>query len=322
MNRSTFLGIAGGALTMCGLPVGAEAAESDISLATATGTLYGTLTTPAGAGPFAAVLIIAGSGPTDRNGNNPGLPGKDDTYKLLASALAANGLASVRYDKRGIGASAAAAPAGGEAALRFDTFADDAAAWLQMIHADRRFSRAIIAGHSEGSLLGMLAAQRAPAAAYVSLEGPGRPAPAVLREQLKPKLPPAMYAQADAIISSLQAGKTVPYDNSSPLAALFRESIQPYLISWFKYDPSVEIGKLQIPVTIVQGTADVQVFVEDAQDLQKGNPRAKLVIVQGMNHVLKHAPDTSTQSAILAGYSNPDLPVEPQVVQAVASAAA
>lgn len=305
---------------MCALPLAADAAESDISVSTSAGSLYGTLTMPGGSGPFPVVLIIAGSGPTDRDGNNPGLPGKNDTYKLLAAALASKSIATVRYDKRGVGASAAAMPAGGESALRFDTYADDAAAWLQILHTDRRFSRAIVAGHSEGSLLGMLAVQHAPAAAYVSLEGPGRPAPAVLREQLKPKLPPPLYAQADAVIGSLQAAKTVPIDNSSPLAALFRESVQPYLISWFKYDPSVEIGKLQIPATIVQGTADVQVFLEDAQALQKGDPRAKLVIVQGMNHVLKHAPDTSSQNAILAGYSNPDLPIEPQVVAAVASA--
>ena len=307
---------------MTALPLGARAAASDISLTTATGTIFGTLTLPAASGAVPVVLIVAGSGPTDRDGNNPILPGKNDAYKLLADALAARGIAAVRYDKRAIAASAPAAPAGGESGLRFGNYVDDAAAWAALLHADRRFSRVVIAGHSEGSLVGMLAAQHAPAAAYVSLEGAGSPAPVILRAQLEPKLPPALYAQADAIIASLQQGKTVDVASTSPLAGLFHNSVQPYLISWFKYDPAVEIGKLSVQATIVQGTADVQVSLADAQALQKGDPRAKLVVVQGMNHVLKHAPDTSSQAAILAGYENPNLPVAPEVVDAVAGATA
>ena len=305
---------------MTAVPFPAFAAESDMTLATATGKIFGTLTLPSGAGAHPLVLIVAGSGPTDRDGNSPALPGKNDTYKLLAAALAARGIASVRYDKRGIAASAAARPAGGESALRFDDYVADAAAWIAMLHADKRFSGVSVAGHSEGSLVGMIAAARAPAAGFTSLEGAGRPAPVVLREQLQPKLPPALYAQADAILTSLQSGKTVAIDANSPLAPLFRESVQPYLISWFKYDPAAEIAKLQVPCAIVQGTADVQVSIADAQALAKGDPRAKFVVVDGMNHVLKHAPDTSSQAAVLAGYTNPALPIEPKVVDAVISA--
>ena len=305
---------------MTAVPFPAFAAESDITLATATGKIYGTLTLPPGAGPHPLVLVVAGSGPTDRDGNSPGFPGKNDAYKLLAAALAARGVASVRYDKRGIAASAAAMPAAGESALRFDDYVADAAAWIAMLHADKRCSGVSVAGHSEGSLVGMIDAARASAAGFTSLEGAGRPAPVVLREQLQPKLPPALYTQADAILTSLQAGKTVAIDASSPLAALFRESVQPYLISWFKYDPAAEIAKLQVPSAIVQGTADVQVSMADAQALAKGDPRAKFVVIDGMNHVLKHAPDTSSQAAVLAGYTNPALPIEPKVVDAVISA--
>ena len=292
-----------------------------VTLNTATGAIAGTLMLPSGNAPYRVVLIVAGSGPTDRNGNNPALPGENDAYKLLAQALSLEGIASVRYDKRGIAASAAAMPAGGESSLRFDDYIDDAAAWLNLLHADSRFSRTVVAGHSEGSLIGMIAAQRAPAFAYVSLEGAGRAAPVVLREQLKGKLPAALYAQADAIVTSLQAGKSVAVDPDSPLVALFRQSVQPYLISWFKYDPTREIGKLHIPATIVQGTADVQVTMEDARALHEGDPSAKLVVVEGMNHVLKHAPDTSSQAAVLKGYGDSSLPVEPAVVQAVAASA-
>jgi pimeloyl-ACP methyl ester carboxylesterase len=316
MKRTTFLGTVGSAVAMVGLPFHASAAESDITLKTPTGTIYGTLSVPGANAPVPVVLIIAASGPTDRNGNQGMI--QANTYKLLAQALAKRGIASLRYDKRGVGESVMAA--GSEQDLRFQTYANDAAAWLDQLHADKRFSRSIIAGHSEGSLLGMLAAQQAPASAFVSLEGAGRPAAVVLREQLKPKLPADLYAQSELIIGKLLEGRTVA-NVPQQLAALFRPSVQPYLISWFKVDPAAEIAKLAIPVTIVQGTADVQVSIADADALAKANPKAKLVVVQGMNHMLKYAPDTSSQQAILKGYEDPSLPIVPKAVDAVAAAA-
>src|SRR5689334_4144240 len=147
MNRSTFLGSGACALTAAALRGRAMAAtESDITLTTATGSIYGTLTLPVGgSGVVPVALIIAGSGPTDRNGNNPMLPGANDTYKVLADLLAVQGIAGVRYDKRGIGASASAMQS--EDRLRFDTYIDDAAAWQRKLREDKRFSRIIILGH-------------------------------------------------------------------------------------------------------------------------------------------------------------------------------
>ena len=317
MNRSTFLTAAAGALAAAGLPRAADAAESGITLSTPTGSIYGTLTLPASAGPSPAVLIIAGSGPTDRNGNSG--PVQAGTYKLLAAALARGGIASVRYDKRGVGASLAAAPL--EKDLRFDAYVDDAAAWLKLLQNDKRFSSVTVAGHSEGALIGTVAAQRTPVHALVTLEGAGRPAATVLREQLEPKLPPALYKQADAIISQLQAGHTVA-DPPAELMSLFRPSVQPYLISWFKYDPAAEIAKVRAPITIVFGTADIQVTMADADALKAAAPAAKLVVVDGMNHMLKYFPDHSTLQAALKGYEDPSLPVDPKAVAAVQSAAA
>ncbi len=314
MKRTTFLATTGGAIVAASLGGVAQAAESAITLETATGSIYGTLALPAKL-PAPVVLIIAGSGPTDRNGNSG--PIQPNCYALLAAALAARGIASVRYDKRGIAASAAAGPS--EIDLRFDMYVDDAAAWMHMLAADKRFSKTVVAGHSEGSLIGMIAVQRAPASAYVSLEGAGRPAPVVLREQLKPKLPAALYAQAEATMPQLSHGHTVP-NPPVELASLFRPSVQPYLISWFRYDPAVEMAKLTIPATIVQGTADVQVSLTDANLLKHADPSATLLIVQGMNHVLKHAPDTSSQAAILKGYTDASLPIEPHVVTAIVAA--
>lgn len=290
--------------------------ETEYRLQTRSGVIDGTLaiveTTPS-----AVVLIIAGSGPTDRNGNSPAFGLHSDAYKLLASSLAARNIASLRYDKRGIGGSAAALSS--EKDLTFETYVQDAADWLHKLRDDVRFTTVVVAGHSEGSLVGMLAAQRAPADAFVSLEGAGRPIAEILREQLTPKLSPELYATADAIVTSLRSGESVA-EIPPELMVLFRSSVQPYLISWLKYDPAVEIAKLEIPVTIVQGTADVQTTLADARALNGAAPSSRLVVVEGMNHVLKFAPDVSSPTAILRAYDDPSLRVDPRVTDAVSAA--
>ena len=315
MKRSVFLASAGACVAAAGGRGTALATETDISLQTPTGTIYGTLALPAKL-PAPVVLIVAGSGPVDRSGNAGMM--QTNAYALLAAALAQRGIASVRYDKRGVGASAM--PASLEKDLRVETYADDVSAWLRQLAADKRFSRAIVAGHSEGSLVGILALQHAKGDAFVSLEGAGRPIGVVLDEQLKHRLPPDLDKKAEAVVAQLEQGKTVA-DPPPELEALFRPSVQPYFISLMRYDPATEIAKLSVPVTIVQGTADAQVTMDDANALKGAVPSAKLVVVQGMNHVLKHAPDTSSQAAIAAGYTDPSLPVEPQVVDAIAAAA-
>jgi pimeloyl-ACP methyl ester carboxylesterase len=291
-----------------------ECNSDSIHVSIPAGALEGSFLCPDGPAPWPAVLLIAGSGPTDRNGNSVGLPGPNNSLQLLAEALADRGIASVRYDKRGIGGSRAAMTS--EADLRFDMLADDAAAWVQRMRLDPRFSTVTVIGHSEGSLLGLLATQRASADAYVSLEGAGRSASAVIHEQLVSRAPAPLAAQADSIMAEIDAGRTV--DSVPPaLAALFRPSVQPYLISWFRYDPAKEVAKLHVPVLIVQGTTDIQVSQEDARRLAAADPRARLVLVDGMNHVLKLVPSDMSQQ--LKSYSDPSLPVAPQLVDAVSS---
>lgn len=315
MNRTTFLAATASALALTAFPRAARAAQSDITLHMATGSIFGTLTMPSSAPPYPVVLIIAGSGPVDRNGNS-GTQLQSDAYKLLAEALANDGIASVRYDKRGVGASAFTAPV---LHATFDTMVGDAVAWVQMLSADKRFSSVTIAGHSEGALIGTVAAERTPVHALVLLDGAGRPAPVVLREQLRPKLSPELYAKADALIAELQAGHVVA-GLPPELNGLFPPPVQPYVISWFKYDPAAELAKVHVPVTIVQGTADIQVTMTDARALKAASPNAKLVVVEGMNHVLKHFPDTSSLQAAMKGYHDPSLPLEPKVVAAVEEA--
>ena len=281
-----------------------------ITLSTPTGTLFGTLELPSTRGPYPVVLIISGSGPTDRDGNSPpALSPPNNSLRLLAEALAAHGMASVRYDKRGVGASRPAA-SGGEEALRFDTYVNDAAAWVRRLRRDRRFRQVVVAGHSEGALVGILAARGVPVDGVISLEGAGRPAADELREQLAARMP-AVAAQAETYLVALSKGETV--DSVPPeLTILFRPSVQPYMISWFRYDPGAEIAHLSVPVLVVQGTSDIQVPVTDAAILTRAAPKARLLTVDGMNHLLKIVPADDEGQA--RAYTDATIPVAPQVI--------
>lgn len=276
-------------------------------------TLYGTLIVPANARPPVA-LIIAGSGPTDRDGNSPLLAGKNNSLRYRAEALVERGIASLRYDKRGVGQSRVAGLS--EADLRFDHFVDDATAWGRRLAADRRFSSVVVIGHSEGSLIGMLAAPGIPATKVVSIAGAGAPAGDVIVRQLSAQLQPPLLAQATSAVDKLERGElldTVP----QVLYALFRPSVQPYLISWFKHDPRVAAARLGAPLLVVQGTHDIQALEEDARAIAAGQPRATLNLIQGMNHVLKQSPAGRLEQ--MPAYSDSTIAIDPTLVGLIAT---
>ena len=300
-------------LLLVGIAAQAHAAEAPITLDTPTGQLAGTLELPAGADKPRVALLIAGSGPTDRDGNSSMIPGRNDSLKLLAAGLADAGIATVRYDKRGIGGSHGAGSA--ESALRFEMFVDDAAAWIARLKADPRFASVAVIGHSEGSLIGMLAARQADAAAFVSIAGIADGASTLMRKQLEGKLPPELEKESERILVSLESGVVV--DPVPPaLATLFRPSVQPYLISWFKYVPAQRIAELTMPVLVVQGNTDIQVDVVQANRLHGARPGAKLEITPGMNHVFKHV--RAVPELQVASYGDPSLPVSPLLVKSIA----
>ena len=293
-----------------------------VTLETPTGTLYGTLERPQSRSAVPVVLIIAGSGPTDRDGNSPLLTGPNNSLKLLAAGLAAQGIASVRYDKRGIGETGKAMQLAAEKAktplreedLNFETLIDDAVRWGKQLHADRRFSSLTIIGHSEGSLIGMVTAQKIGAHAFVSIAGAGRSLQEIILDQFKSQLTPDLLKTTADILDQLAAGKTVE-SVPAELMILLRPSVQPYLISWLRYDPSKEISKLRVPVLIVQGTTDMQTRPADAKRLADGNPTAKLLLIDGMNHVLKTVANEMDKQ--VASYSDPALPVTPELISSI-----
>lgn len=279
--------------------------------------LHGTLLTPESE-TRAVAVIIPGSGPTDRDGNSPQFGIQAATYRLLAEGLAERGVATVRIDKRGIGESAAAGPS--EADLRFSTYAEDARAWAAEAAAKTGRPCAWLIGHSEGALVALAAVAAKPdgegdkVCGLVLLSGAGRPASVVLREQLN-ALPEPLKTEAYAAVDELEAGRTVA-DPPASLAALFRPSVQPYLISWLRLDPAKLAAAYDGPIFIGQGTTDIQVTVADAEALKIAQPRAELAIWDGVNHVLKVAP--AERAVNIATYMDPALPLAPGVVEAVA----
>lgn len=267
---------------------------------------------PDTAGPHPAAILIAGSGPTDKDGNSLTLPGKNNSLKMLAEELKAEGIAVIRYDKRGIGDNAALAK--NESELRFDDYAEDAAAWIRFAQADARFSEVAVIGHSEGALVGLVAANQEGVASYVSLTGVGRPADELLKQQLS-TLPAAQFEEAQAILEQLAQGKTVD-DVSPELQQVFRPSVQPYLQSWMAYDPVEQLENLEAEALVVGGTRDLQVPPEDAELLHEAKPSSELFIVDGMNHVLKSVPDD--QQANMGAYTDPDLPLTDGLTERIA----
>lgn len=276
------------------------------------GFVRGTQSFPRGRDTVLACLIIPGSGPTDRNGNNGNIL-QSNAYKMLSDSLAARGYAVIRYDKRGLGDSRE--PNFSEAGLRFDDYVRDASRWIKDMKANKRFSKVVVIGHSEGSLIGMLAADSSGADAFISLAGPAKSADTLILDQLKNQQL-SLYEEAQRITAKLRAGKQV--DTLSPmLTAVYRPSVQPYLRSWFAYRPATEIAKVKVPVLIVQGTTDIQVPVAEAESLKKAKPEAEYLLIQGMNHVLKTAP--ADRALNIATYYNENLPLHPELIPGLVS---
>jgi pimeloyl-ACP methyl ester carboxylesterase len=283
-----------------------------IELKTDTGTLSGTIDLPAKPAPWPVVLIHAGSGPTDRDGNGPLV--STDCLKLVGRQLAAQGIVAVRIDKRGMGASARALAK--EEDIRIDTYAADVTAWVALIRKDTRFTKVGYIGHSEGSLIGLVAAKEAKFDAFVSLCGPGRPLQDVLREQLKKGLSEELYKKSDAVITELEAGRAVK-EPPKELVAYFRPSVQPFLISLFKHDPAKLAAELKVPLLVVSGSTDIQVTATDAKRLAEANPKAKALAAEGMNHVLK-AVEKTDRAAQLSSYMDRSLPLHPKLMPGLA----
>lgn len=280
------------------------------------GPLKGTMLLPEGSGA-PVVLMIPGSGPTDRDGNNP-MGVKASSLKLLAEGLAANGIATVRIDKRGMFASAAAIP--DPNAVTIDDYATDVHAWVGSIRQRTGAKCVWLLGHSEGGLVA-LRATRSPKdiCGLILVASPGRPTGTIMRDQLRANPANApILDQATAAISELEAGRHVDAAKLNPaLGRLFRSNVQDFLINEMSLSPTSLIASYRGPVLILQGDKDIQVGVEDAQLLKKAKPDAEMTLLPGANHVLKLVP-SDDRAANIATYADPSLPLAPDITSAVA----
>lgn len=281
-----------------------------ISLETPNAKIYGTLRNPSNSSKVPVVLIIAGSGPTDRNGNNPQM--QNNSLKFLAESLYQRGIASLTYDKRAIGSSKM--KDNDESKLTFDLYVGDANKWIEMLKEDNHFSDITIVGHSEGGLIGLVVAnENRNVDKLVLIATSSQNYGDLIMTQLKDnKYPEEQINLINSYVEKLKGGQQI--DNVNPeWYPIFRPSVQPFLISAMKYEPTDLIKSIVIPILIIQGTTDIQVSLDNAENLSKANLKAHKVVIEKMNHVLKEC-DSLDQQAQIATYLNPDLPIKSQLV--------
>jgi hypothetical protein len=267
----------------------------------------GTLTIPENIENSPLVILIQGSGPTDRDGNQKMM--KNDASKKIAHQLAENGIASYRFDKRIFKMNKFKIK---EADLRFEDFVTDVNSILEYFKADNNFNKIILAGHSEGSLIGILAAQQG-ADAFISLAGPGRSIDKIVVEQLAKQSEELSENARQAFDEMDKTGSTSNY--SPYLESIFRPSVQPYMRSWMNYDPALEIAKLEVPILIINGSFDLQVDSIDADILNAASKNSKLVILKNMNHIFREIKGENLENT--KAYNEPNRPLHPELIPAL-----
>lgn len=290
------------------ISVAVMAQSREVSVACEWGEISATIDMPA-SGSNTAVLVVAGSGPTDRYGNSSaGL--NTFSYKMLGEELADMGVAVMRYDKRAIGLSPI--PAEDVPNLLFEDYIDDARTCVEFLRGEG-FERVFVAGHSEGGLiaLALAAEEDANLDGVVLLCAPGYNMAEILNYQLSQQLVPAymgLMVKSANIINSLKSGMLVAEkDIPKELMALFHPTVQPFIISNMRYEPVELAAKCRVPMLIISGGRDIQVSVANGNRLLDANASAEHCIFENMTHVLKDA-DTSDRIAQLMGvYTNANL---------------
>ena len=292
----------------------AAAAAASMTIPGPSGPIEGTFTDAGKGAPV--VLVIPGSGPTDRDGNNP-MGVTAAPYRLLADALAAKGVSTLRADKRGLFGSKAAIADPNKVTIA--DYAADAHQWAAALRKKTGAKCVWLLGHSEGGLIALAAAQDAKGLCGVILvAGPGRRLGTIIREQLNANPANAPFvAQSLAALDSLEAGKTVDSSTlAAPLQPLFNDRVQPFLIDMLSKDPAALAASTTLPLLIVHGGKDIQVSRADADALHAVQPKSTLIVLDKMNHVLKDVAGDD-RAANLATYADPSLPVDPGLVDAI-----
>lgn len=272
------------------------------------GNIYGTLTIPKTHGPFPIALIIQGAGATNRDGNNKTESLINNHLRMLSESLGNAGIASLRYDKRGIGQSSKIVEKPED--LIFEDYIDDVLLWMDKIKSDSRFSSHYIIGHGEGGLVGSAAAGQVELNGFISIGAPGIALHETLIKQLETRRGEVSERDLE-IINDLRNGNMVDI-SPKELGPLFHPRGQAYLISLFKHEPQLLISQVEDPILIIQGDNDLQARIKDARLLQEA-AKGELVIIKGMNHILKECSWDDKEN--IATYSKPRLPLHKELVK-------
>lgn len=256
--------------------------------------------------PVGLVIIISGTGPTDREGNSGEMT--NNAIKLLAEGISNHKMASFRYDKRGVGKSLHASIT--ENDLRIDHYVQDVLSLIHFFEKIGRFSSISIVGHDDGALIGMIACQKAGVKQFVSISGSGRTADLLLEDQLGRQY---NKHKTKVILDSLKLGFQV--NDLGQLDRLFRPSVQPYMRSWFTYEPLIEISKLSCPALIIQGDKDIQVKVKEGDLLHSGKPEAEYFTISNMNHVFRIIKGDFNEN--IKSYYNSKLPISKALIKKI-----
>ena len=288
--------------------VGAQTDSYNSQILTITPLIDGTLIVPKTTKKLPLAIIIAGSGPTDRDGNQQMM--KNNSLRFLAEGLYKNDIATFRYDKRIVKQMKMRTI--DESKVNFKDFIQDAVSVLKYFEKDDRFSKIYIIGHSQGSLIGMIAAQEG-ADGYISIAGAGQEIDDVIVDQLAQQAP-GLVDNARSSFDDLRVNG-VAHNYSPGLASIFRKEIQPFIFSWMQYNPQEEISKLEIPVLIINGDEDIQVQISEAELLQTAKPDAAYKIIPGMNHIFKYIQGNPLENS--KSYNQYDLPVMPELIETI-----
>jgi pimeloyl-ACP methyl ester carboxylesterase len=261
------------------------------------------------------VLIIPGSGPTDRDGNHA--LGRSGSYRLLAEALADRGIATVRIDKRGMFTSAAA---GDPNKATIALYAEDVKAWVAAARTATGARCVWLAGHSEGGLVALASAGHEGVCGLVLLATPGRRLGETIRQQLRDNPANApLLGQAEAALVELEAGRKVDVSAMHPALAqgLFNPAVQDFVIDLLRQDPVAMTRATDLPILVVQGGRDIQVAPADADALASARPGVVRADFPSMSHVLKDAP--ADRAGNVASYADPSLPLAPGLAERIAA---
>ncbi len=271
--------------------------------------IEGSLVTPYSDQEVPLLIFVMDAGAINRDGNDR--MSKNDTFKKLSYELAKKGIASYSYDKRlfkmdGLGIR--------EHEISIDHFIEDAKSVISYFKKNKNYTKIIILGHGQGSLIGMLAAKNN-ADGFISIAGNGQSIDQVIVEQISKQAPGLDKSASIAFKQLRENGRATSYEPA--LESIFRYDLQPFMKSWVKYDPSQEISKLEMPILILHGDKDIQVEVAQAEKLKESAPQAELMIINNMNHILREIKEGRLENQ--KSYNESWRKIMPEVLSSIAN---